>query len=68
MTGAVFLTKDGLKKFIRKFEERLKQHNSYLNYIDYPLSFRESLQFQVGTLVKSIEENDYDIYRAVTIR
>jgi CRISPR-associated protein Cas1 len=67
-SGAVFLTKDGLKKFIRKFEERLKQLNSYLNYIDYPLSFRESLQFQVGTLVKSIEENDYDIYRAVLIR
>jgi CRISPR-associated protein Cas1 len=67
-TGAMFLTRDGLKKFIQKFEYRLKQHNSYLNYIDYPLSFRESLQFQVGTLVKSIEENDYDIYRAVIIR
>ncbi len=67
-TGAVYLTKEGLKKFIKKFEERLKQCNSYLNYIDYPLSFRESLQFQVGTLVKAIEENDYDIYRAVIIR
>lgn len=67
-TGGVYLTKEGLKIFIRKFEERLKQHNSYLTYVDYPLSFRESLQFQVGSLVKSIEENDSAIYRAILIR
>lgn len=68
MSGGVFLTKDGLKIFIKKFEERLKQLNSYLTYVDYPLSFRESLQFQVGALVKAIEENDTSIYRAVLIR
>lgn len=67
-TGGVFLTQEGLKIFIRKFEERLKQHNSYLSYVDYPLSFRESLQFQVGSLVKAIEENEFGIYRAVLIR
>ena len=67
-TGGVFLTQEGLKIFIRKFEERLKQHNSYLSYVDYPLSFRESLQFQVGSLVKAIEEETPDIYRAVLIR
>lgn len=66
--GGVFLTIDGLKIFIKKFEERLKQLNSYLTYVDYPLSFRESLQFQVGALVKAIEENDTSIYRAVLIR
>ena len=68
ITGGVFLTQEGLKIFIRKFEERLKQHNSYLSYVDYPLSFRESLQFQVGSHVKAIEEETPDIYRAVLIR
>lgn len=67
-TGGIFLTKEGLKIFIRKFEERLKQHNSYLTYVEYPLSFRESLQFQVGSLVKAIENKDMCIYRAVVIR
>lgn len=67
-TGGVFLTKEGLKIFIKKFEDRLKQHNSYLTYVDYPLTFRESLQFQVGSLVKAIEENDSTIYRAILIR
>ena len=67
-TGGIYLTKEGLALFIKKFEERLKQHNSYLTYVDYPLSFRESIQFQVGSLVKSIEENDPGIYRSILIR
>ncbi len=66
--GAVYLAKDGLKKFINKFEERLKQHNSYLTYVDYPLSFRESIQFQAGSLVKAIENNEPEIYRTILIR
>lgn len=64
----LYLTTEGLALFIKKFEERLKQHNSYLTYVDYPLSFRESIQFQVGSLVKSIEENDPGIYRSILIR
>jgi len=67
-TGGIYLTKDGLKTFITKFETRLKQENSYLTYVDYPLSFRESLQFQVGSLVKAIENDDAKIYRPIIIR
>ena len=66
--GGVYLNRDASKVFIQKFEERLRQHNSYLTYVEYPLSFRESLQFQVGTLVKAVEENDPSIYRPVVIR
>jgi len=67
-TGGVYLNREASKIFIQKFEERIRQHNSYLTYVDYPLSFRESLQFQVGTLVKAIEEDDPSIYRPVLIR
>ncbi len=67
-TGGVYLTREALKIFIQKFEERLKQYNSYLTYVDYPMSFRESLQFQVSSLVKAIEEKDSTIYRPITIR
>ena len=66
--GGIFLTREGLKIFIQKFETRLKQENSYLTYVDYPMSFRESLQFQVGSLVKAIENEDSNAYRAVIIR
>jgi CRISPR-associated protein Cas1 len=67
-TGGIYLTREGSKIFINKFETRLKQENSYLTYVDYPLSFRESLQFQVGSLVKAIENNDSSIYRPILIR
>ena len=66
--GGVYLCKPATKKFIGQFEERLRSENKYLDYIDYPLSFRESLQLQVGSLAKAIEASDSTIYRPVTIR
>lgn len=67
-TGGIYLEREGSKIFIGKFEARLKQANSYLTYVEYPLSFRESIQFQVGSLVKAIENKDADIYRPILIR
>lgn len=66
--GGVYLNRLASKIFIQKFEKRIRSTNSYLDYVDYPLSFRESLQFQVGTLVKAIEEDDPSIYRPVLIK
>lgn len=66
--GAIYLTREGSKIFIEKFEKKLRSHNQYLSYVDYPLSFRESLAFQVGALVKAIQLKDYSAYRPVTVR
>lgn len=66
--GGVYLTRDAAKVFIKQFETRIRSVNSYLSFVDYPLSFRESLQFQVGSLVKAIEEDDPSIYRPVLIK
>ena len=66
--GAVYLTKSGIKKFILKFEERLNSDNAYLDSVDYPMSFRQSIQFQAGAIVKAIENNDPEIYKAINIR
>ncbi|MEW5819746.1 MAG: CRISPR-associated endonuclease Cas1, partial [Cyanobacteriota bacterium] len=51
--GGVYLNRHAAKLFIQSFEKRIRSTNSYLDYVDYPLSFRESLQFQVGSLVKA---------------
>ncbi len=67
-SGAVYCTGNASKRLIEAFEKKLKVHNQYLTYLDYPLSFRESLQFQVGSLVKAIELNDPELYRPITIR
>jgi CRISPR-associated protein Cas1 len=66
--GGVYLSQTANKKFINQFEKKLRSHNRYLDYIDYPTSFRESIAFQVGSLVKAIENNDPDIYRPILIR
>lgn len=67
-TKGVYLNQESSKKFIEQFEKRIRKHNQYLDYIEYPVSFRESVTFQVGSLVKALEEYDPDIYRPVIIR
>lgn len=66
--GGVYLNYDASRVFIQKFETRIRSENQYLTYVEYPLSFRESLQFQVGSLVKAIEQDDPTIYRPVLIK
>ena len=66
--GGVFLNQEANKKFFGQFEARLRKYNRYLDYIEYPATFRESMTFQVGSLVKAIEENDPEIYRPILIR
>jgi CRISP-associated protein Cas1 len=66
--GGVYLTRDGSKIFLEKFEKKLRSHNQYLTYVDYPLTFRESLAFQVGALVKAIQLKDHRSYRPVIVR
>ena len=63
--GGVYLTQNANKKFISQFEKRLRSYNRYLDYIEYPATFRESMAFQVGSLVKAIENNDPNIYRPI---
>lgn len=67
-TQGVYLNQEGSKKYIEQFEKRIRKHNQYLDYIEYPVSFRESIAFQVGSLVKAVEEHNPDIYRPVIIR
>lgn len=67
-TKGIYLNQEGSKKYIEQFENRIRKHNQYLDYIEYPVSFRESIAFQVGSLVKALEEYDPDIYRPVIIR
>ena len=40
----------------------------YLNYIDYPVSFRRAIDMQVLQLCKAIEEKDPNLYQPVIIR
>lgn len=63
-----YLTNDGMKIFINKLENKLHTDIRYLNYIDYPVSFRRGMELQIGELVKAIEEQDANLYHPVRIR
>jgi CRISPR-associated protein Cas1 len=67
-TGGVYLDKITSKDFIGRFESKINATHHYLPYLDHPTSFRESIQFQAGTLVKAIENNDPGLYKPVLIR
>lgn len=64
----VYIDKEGRKIFINKLQQKMKTEIKYLNYIDYPVSFRRGIDLQVMQLVKAIELNDSDIYEPVRIR
>jgi CRISPR-associated protein Cas1 len=67
-TGGVYLRQEASKNFIEHFEQRIRKLNSYLDFVDYPMSFRESITLQVGSFVKAIESADPEIYRPILIR
>ena len=67
-TGGVYLNRDDSKKFIGHFEARLLKTNKYVDSIASPMTFRETLQYQVNSFAKAIEEKKTDLYSAIVVR
>lgn len=63
-----FLTKEGLKVYLKKLEKKLQTDIRYLDYVEYPVSFRRAMDLQVGCLVKAIETEDASLYTPIRIR
>ena len=63
-----FLTREGKKIFIDKLEKKERTETKYLSYVNYPVSFRRSMELQVSGLVHAIEEKNVDLYQPVRIR
>lgn len=66
-TGGVYLTKAGMKTFIKKFESKLRSETGYL-VSDSRMSFRRALWHQVNTLAEAVEKADPGCYDPVMIR
>lgn len=64
--NAVYLTGDGMKIFIKKYENKLRSEVKYINNVK--MSFRKCLWYQVNELVKAIVENNVELYSPVVIR
>ena len=65
-TGGVFLTKEAMKIFLRKYEIKMRTENRYIENMS--MSFRKGIRHQVNLLTRAIENNDANIYVPITIR
>lgn len=67
-TKGCYLQKSGLNKYLTKLEKRLQNEVNYLNYVDYPVSFRGAILLQANQLAKAIEAEDVSLYEPIQIR
>lgn len=64
----IFITGEGMKIFIAKYDKKVRTEAKYIDDIDYKVSFRRAMDIQISKLVKAIEEEDYTIYSPIRIR
>lgn len=67
-TAGIFFDKEGLKIFLTKIEKRFETSSRYLEYLDYPTTFRKAIDMQVLQLCKALEQENPDLYTPVKIR
>ena len=61
--SGVFISKEGIKIFIKEYERRLLVKSNYLNYLEHKTSFRKGIMHQVENLSKCLlNENLDDLY------
>lgn len=65
-TDGVYLTNDGLKIFLKKYEKKLRMEIRYID--NQSMSYRRCLWHQINKLTKMICEKDSDIYEPIYIR
>lgn len=66
--SGIYLTREGIKKFVAKFETKMNTKSKYLDYADYSLSFRKAIDLQVGRMAKAIDTGDPYYYHPIIIR
>lgn len=65
--NGVFLSKETLKKFLQKFENKIRTLNKYIDN-ENEMSFRKAIGYQVRSFVNMIENEDLNEYKPVRIR
>lgn len=66
--NGVYLNREGIKSFVSKYETKMNTKSKYLDYIDYSITFRKAIEYQVESLVKAIDRNDPGLYKPIRIR
>ena len=66
--GGVYLDKEGCRKFTENFEKRLRQEVGYVEEVAYKMSFRRIIEHQVMQIIKCMEDNSPEKYKAILVR
>ena len=66
--GAIYLTSEGMKIFLRKLELKFRQEVKYLKYVEHPVSFRRAIELQINCFAHVLDENDIEAYEPIVIR
>ena len=67
-TPGIFLTKEGIRRFITKMEQKFSTKSRYLEELSYPVSFRRGIGLQIDKLIHAMEEGDTEQYTPIRIR
>lgn len=63
-----YLSRPALGKYLKKLDNKFITEMRYLPYIDYTVSFRRAIGFQIDTLIKAINEQNPELYTPIRIR
>lgn len=66
--GGCYIKREGLDIYLRKLEKKFQANTKYLDYMEYAVSFRRAIIYQVDSLVKAIQAEDASLYHPVIIR
>ena len=66
--GGIYLTNEGLRKFIKKFERKMNTHIKYLRYDDRSYSIRDALSVQCDKLKESLENQAPELYQPIVLK
>lgn len=66
--SGVYMEKECRRKVIDKIHKKFHTSVKYLSYIDYSVTMRRAVAFQINQLVKAIEAEDPELYKPVIIR
>lgn len=67
-TGAVIISKKGVRILVNKLENKMRSTMNYLHYLEHPVGFRRAIWWQAKTLAGCVDEMDLELYEPLRIR
>ena len=67
-SGGYYLSRNANALFINHYEEKIRTKNSYFKHANYPMTFRQSIFFNIYELINSFENKNLDDFKTLIVR